>query len=310
LILDEVTAALDNESEAIVQTAIDKLTESRKHTVIMISHRLSTVRNADRIVFVADGQVLESGSHEELLRNERGRYKRLLASSKRDSGTAATSTFHCRVGPNNCGDDKTEDSWEALVVAGSTPDESDGLEMALLCDGGNRQGAKEQQGSEKIPLGVIKRRARAMAKPDCMFIFVGVIGAVLVGGTWPMVGLLFSQMIALLFYRVESCPLADGRIPEGFEYCEDYWLRTAEDMQKMSYTISMFWAIMMAAAMFGQVVLSWGFGMANERLNKRTRDSTFTALLRQEISYFGKILLFDLLPSTPPTVILTSQLKL
>lgn len=275
----------------------------------MISHRLSTVRNSDRIAFVADGQVLECGSHEELLRNARSRYKRLLESSKRESCTAASSTFQCRVGPNNYGDDKHQDSWEAVVVAGSTAGESDSLEMALLREG-NRQSAQEQQGSEQIPLCVIKRRARAMAKPDCMFMFVGVIGAVLVGAIWPMLGVLFSQMIALLFYRVEACPTDDGRIPEGFEYCEDYWLQTAKEMQEMSYTISMFWAIMIAAAMFGQVVLSWGFGMASERLSKRTRDSTFTALLRQEMSFFGKSLLFGLLPSTPPTVILTWQLTL
>jgi ATP-binding cassette, subfamily B (MDR/TAP), member 1 len=303
LILDEVTAALDNKSEAIVQTAINKLTESRNHTVVMISHRLSTVKDADRIVFVADGQVLECGSHEELLRTDRGRYKRLLEASKRDSGTAVSSIFQCRVGPNNAGDDRNENAWEALVVADSTSDESDGLEMALLREGNNLQSAEEQQGSEEIPLIVVKRRARALAKPDCLYMFVGASGAVLVGAIWPMLGVLFSQMIALLFYRVEACPQDYGSIPGGFESCEDYWLKTANEMKEMSYTIAMFWAIMMAAAMFGQVVLSWGFGMACERLNKRTRDSTFTALLRQEISFFGKNLSFGLLPSDTPTYV-------
>jgi ATP-binding cassette, subfamily B (MDR/TAP), member 1 len=306
LILDEVTSALDNQSEAIVQAAINKLTEMRKHTVIMISHRLSTVKHADRIVLVADGHVVECGSHEELLRNERGRYKRLLESSKRDCSTAASSIFQCRVGPNNSGNNESENSWEALVVAagaGSTADESDGLEMALLREGHHRRRINEQQG-EQIPVSVIRRRAREMAKPDCLYMFVGLIGAVLVGAIWPMLGVLFSQMIALLFYRVEACPLAaDGHIPEGFANCEDYWSKTGNEMQEMSYTITMLWAIMMAAALSGQVVLSWGFGMASERLNKRTRDTTFTALLRQEISFFGKIVLLGLLLTTAPTFI-------
>lgn len=65
LILDEATSALDNKSEAVVQQAIDNLMKDR--TVLVIAHRLSTVRNADCIVVVNDGKIAEKGSHEELL---------------------------------------------------------------------------------------------------------------------------------------------------------------------------------------------------------------------------------------------------
>lgn len=295
LILDEITAALDNKSEAVVQAAINTLTASRQHTVIMISHRLSTVRNVDRIAFVANGLVLECGSHEELLNDENGRYKRLLESSKRES-KIADSSFSCRIGPNNSAKHEEETIWEALVVAATSKDESQNLEMALLHEGRSRKrtdtdSEEEQQVIEvgnSLPPSIIKRRARAMARPDILFLLIGAIGAVLVGAIWPLLGVLFAQMIALLFYRVEACPLADGSLPEGFEYCEDYWQSNASEMQAMSFIVTTFWAIMMAAALFGQVVLSWGFGMANERLSKRTRDSTFTALLRQEMTFFGK----------------------
>jgi subfamily B ATP-binding cassette protein MsbA len=66
LILDEATSSLDTESERLVQEAIDRL--MRKRTVIAIAHRLSTVINADRIVVLRQGQIIDSGSHRKLLR--------------------------------------------------------------------------------------------------------------------------------------------------------------------------------------------------------------------------------------------------
>ena len=65
VILDEATSALDNKSEAVVQKAIDNLMKDR--TVIVIAHRLSTVRHADKIVVVNYGKIVESGTHDELL---------------------------------------------------------------------------------------------------------------------------------------------------------------------------------------------------------------------------------------------------
>ncbi len=75
LILDEATSALDSESEALVQEALERLMKSR--TTFVIAHRLSTVRNANRIVVLEGGRITESGSHEALLR-QGGLYKTLF----------------------------------------------------------------------------------------------------------------------------------------------------------------------------------------------------------------------------------------
>ena len=75
VILDEATSALDNESEAIVQKAMDNLMKDR--TVFIIAHRLSTIKNADRIAVINEGELVELGSHDELMNIENGQYKAL-----------------------------------------------------------------------------------------------------------------------------------------------------------------------------------------------------------------------------------------
>jgi ATP-binding cassette, subfamily B, bacterial MsbA len=75
LILDEATSSLDTESEKLVQDAIDKLMQNR--TSIVIAHRLSTVKNADRIIVFEKGKISQTGKHRDLIQDENGIYKKL-----------------------------------------------------------------------------------------------------------------------------------------------------------------------------------------------------------------------------------------
>ena len=76
LLLDEATSSLDAENESVVQEALDRLMKNK--TSVIIAHRLSTVRNANKIAFLNEGKVLELGSHEELMNLSSGSYKKFV----------------------------------------------------------------------------------------------------------------------------------------------------------------------------------------------------------------------------------------
>lgn len=82
MILDEATSALDNESEVLVQEAIERLMQDR--TVFVIAHRLSTIRNADRILVIERGKIVQDGKHQDLIYEDDGIYKKLYELQFRD----------------------------------------------------------------------------------------------------------------------------------------------------------------------------------------------------------------------------------
>lgn len=68
IILDEATASIDPENEHLIQQAIDELSKGK--TVITIAHKLETIKNADQIIVLCDGEIIQRGSHDELIQNQ------------------------------------------------------------------------------------------------------------------------------------------------------------------------------------------------------------------------------------------------
>ena len=80
--MDEATSSVDTRTEKMIQKAMDRLMENR--TSFIIAHRLSTIRNADKIIVIDDGQIIEEGTHEELMLNK-GYYYNTLHSQSSNS---------------------------------------------------------------------------------------------------------------------------------------------------------------------------------------------------------------------------------
>ena len=83
LILDEATSSVDTRTEVLIQRAMDELTKGR--TSFVIAHRLSTIKNADKILVLRDGDVVESGTHKELM--QRGGFYAELYNSQFDEAS-------------------------------------------------------------------------------------------------------------------------------------------------------------------------------------------------------------------------------
>jgi ATP-binding cassette, subfamily B (MDR/TAP), member 1 len=266
LLLDEATSALDSASEAIVQEALDKIMAEESQTTIVIAHRLSTLRNVDRIAFIEKGKVRELGTHDELMALANGRYKRLQALQDLDSSGHEISVDD---------DEETEEETEIDDLVVQEVDE-------YVSDK-----ARERQNAQ---------RARLLARGDATYFLVGGTGACFAGLVFPGWGFIFAYMILILYNPVLDCE--DTLDPPGaflpqyntyhskFETCQEYWDDAANYMKDLSFKIFYGLLGIMAAALFGNILMYYGFGTASERMNRRIRNSAFRSLIRQEVGWF------------------------
>jgi ATP-binding cassette subfamily B (MDR/TAP) protein 1 len=251
---------MDSKSEQIVQQTLDTIMSNKKQTCIVIAHRLSTIRNADRIAVIDKGTVREIGTHEELMLNPDGRYRRLQAMQNLHSQEGNDS-----ISTGIAMEDRASGLVELPKPVEKGADNDDNGENELEVD--------EQRASDNA------KRARLLASNDKFYFLVGGIGAIFFGLMFPSWGFVFAYMIEILYTPVEDCDGVSGD-------CDAYWNFIADDMQDQSLRIFYAFLGVIASTLLGSTLLFWGFGVASERMNKRVRDSAFTSLLRQEIAWF------------------------
>ncbi|CAF0950412.1 unnamed protein product [Brachionus calyciflorus] len=172
LLLDEATSALDNESESIVQAALDKARLGR--TTIIVAHRLSTILNADVIFAFENGKIKEYGTHEDLM-NLKGVYYKLVITQQ---AGAETDSSLSKINP--------------IIVDKSSND---------LNDNQIRIGKKEVENDEKKKKekkkDVSMLRVFALNKPEWFFILVGCLASLISGAVQPAFSIVFSKAIAV-----------------------------------------------------------------------------------------------------------------
>lgn len=140
LLLDEATAALDTKSEKVVQEALDKAAEGR--TTIAIAHRLSTIRNADNIVVMAKGRIVEQGTHNDLIRQQ-GVYQSLVRAQELSS----------KIQPNNRLSDMSLGGLNAEVTV---EDEKLSLVRTITTKAASVHAKKEEKAQRYSNWGLIK----------------------------------------------------------------------------------------------------------------------------------------------------------
>lgn len=189
LLLDEATSALDTQSEGIVQDALDKA--SRGRTTITIAHRLSTIKDADNIIVMGAGEILEQGTHNDLLIDEKGPYAQLVSTQK----LAQVATTY---------DDDTPDEKQ---VPGSPISEkvnfpglgraTTGRSLASAAmDIVQQKKAEEAEADDKIPSAwkLYARLVKTNKSGKWLYVF-GTIGAILNGMVYPALAILFGQAL-------------------------------------------------------------------------------------------------------------------
>ena len=280
LVLDEATSALDNESEKIVQSAIDNLVSSNAGssgaTCIVIAHRLSTIRNADRIVVLGSKEgtgsavrgscLVEQGTHAELLEKEGGLYRALVAAGSGSEAAAPAAVAPTATAP-------TAAAAAAAAAASSSSSSGGDLVLAVAADaddededaataGGKKKKKKKKEVEEKEELyEVEKARIWAYSKPETPLIYAGTVAALFSGIVWPACGALMGLMI-------------------DFYYSPDV-------AQVRSKGEIMAWAFggLALVNFCSQFCQNYLFEIVGERMARRLRAAYFRALLRQELAW-------------------------
>ena len=198
LLLDEATSALDNESEAVVQAALDRARSGR--TTIVVAHRLTTIRTADIIVAIDQGRVQEMGSHEELMKLQ-GLYHKLVMRQLSGRTGSDLQAGEEEAVEDDSNSDKTlvAEDVKNLQIKQRQPSVDEEIELkewktsAELTKNNNEE-------EESVPRIKFWRLLRVNG-PEWLFILVGVLSSAVMGGVMPIFSLLFGDVTGILAYQ-------------------------------------------------------------------------------------------------------------
>ncbi|XP_072964824.1 ABC transporter B family member 9-like [Typha angustifolia] len=278
LLLDEATSALDAESERIVQDALVRIMVDR--TTIVVAHRLSTVRNADKISVVHRGQLVEQGSHEELIKDPDGAYSQLIRlqeinRQKEDANSVELEklrpTFNASSSLRQSNSRRL--SSDRSISRGSSFGGSGNhsfvisfnLPAAVTLQTGKptEELSEQDQNVNKVKEPVSIRRLAYLNKPELPILLLGSIAAAINGVILPVFGILLSSAIKI-FYEPPHKLRKDAR----------------------------FWALMYvllgAISLVIVPIQQYMFGVAGGKLIERVRFLSFRRVVHQEISWFDE----------------------
>ncbi|XP_046390850.1 ATP-dependent translocase ABCB1-like [Ischnura elegans] len=244
LLLDEATSALDTGSEAKVQEALDKASQGR--TTVIVAHRLSTIRGADKIAVLHEGVVVEEGTHTELM--ARGGHYYDLVNAQINSG-----------GDEDEEDGTTEVERHFQRTISQTSAKSSQRSSIVEADPSNLSlGATvEEKDDEEVSASLTQ--IIKLNKPEWVYILIGGLTSGVMGCSMPVFSIIFGDILGVL---AEPNPRDEANL-----YC--------------IYFVIV--GIIVGIATLAQM---YSFGVAGEKLTMRLRSLMFDAMVRQEVGWF------------------------
>ncbi|KAK2601545.1 hypothetical protein QQS21_004930 [Conoideocrella luteorostrata] len=261
LLLDEATSALDSKSEAAVQSVLD--TASRHRTTIVVAHRLSTIRNADKIVVLAEGRVIEQGKHEELIARD-GVYAALVEKQNVQDKTTTTAidSDEISIEHKQLDDPLLLSSGHNVAAAYLDPME-DKSGSTTTHHARNAEGADSRlRPNAKQTLAFIAR----MSGSDWRLLLFGLVCAIMAGLGIPAQAVLFAKLLTAI-------GLSSSRFGELTDEVKLY---------------SGLYVALGAVAFISWLGVGVALSKATQKLSRRVREICFDSIMAQEMAFFDE----------------------
>ncbi|EGZ06226.1 multidrug resistance protein ABC superfamily [Phytophthora sojae] len=255
LVLDEATSALDNESEKIVQAALNNLMATMNMTTLVIVHRLSTIRHADKIVVLNEGHIMESGTHDELLKIEHGIYQNMYRVQELRSQEEQYEVKKC----NSENEQRNTKLTHTLSGVSAMTDIS--------------VSAVEKNFLDKKPFGFMDMLK--LNRLEANYFIIGFLGSSEAGIAMPVSALLVSGMITSMTEQY-------GEYQSSGDSSHLTKLYNDMELYGILYLVG---AIVVAIFSFMQI---YCFKFMEEKITTRLRNVNFRGLCRQNVGIFDE----------------------
>ncbi|XP_059638896.1 ABC transporter B family member 15-like [Cornus florida] len=247
LLLDEATSSLDSQSEKTVQDALNQASIGR--TTVIIAHRLSALCNADLIAVIQHGQMVESGSHNQLIQNKNGQYSAMVQLQKismNDESTSKSEVTESNNSPSPSKDTQKADASNNLIPQLSSPNKK------------TNQQPEEQDHPPSL------WQLIGMTASEWKSTLIGCIGALCYGLIQPCESFCLGALLSVYYINDHDEIRSQTRI-----YCFVF------------LSLSIF-------AFITNVIQHYHFGIMGENLTKRVREEVFAKILTFEIEWFDQ----------------------
>eukprot|EP01054_Gregarina_sp_Poly1_P010731 Gregarina_sp_Poly_1__10730@NODE_815_length_6185_cov_430_635665_g159_i1_p1_GENE_NODE_815_length_6185_cov_430_635665_g159_i1NODE_815_length_6185_cov_430_635665_g159_i1_p1_ORF_typecomplete_len936_score181_49ABC_tran/PF00005_27/1_2e38ABC_tran/PF00005_27/2_8e37ABC_membrane/PF00664_23/2e41AAA_21/PF13304_6/6_5e05AAA_21/PF13304_6/2_1e05TniB/PF05621_11/0_00055TniB/PF05621_11/0_16TniB/PF05621_11/1_3SMC_N/PF02463_19/12SMC_N/PF02463_19/1_7e05SMC_N/PF02463_19/13SMC_N/PF02463_19/0_00091AAA_15/PF13175_6/0_0012 len=282
LILDEATSALDNQSEKIVQEALDKLLVAKKRTTIIIAHRLTTIRNASRIIVLenvnGDGSlVTEQGTHDELMRIEDGTYQALVNAqqmeknhSEGDKPFTAEEKKYLAKQLSKQFSKRGRSSHEHYLFRRSRLHSKQKSIMSRLSSIADDPSDDAETLTDAKGLRARKRDLFAHLGKDRPLMYVAMIFSAIVGAAFPFVAVMVAKFLqTFTTYNVDQTP--------------EWNANEIEEKTNSFALVFVYLAVVVGVSSFAS---DFCYGYTGERLVATLRRKIFVNMLHQDMEFF------------------------